>query len=106
MPGATRAAVYAQPDWLRAVPADRRLPDAARVVHTGCGTSFHAAQTGGRAVQALEAVLQPPDADVLVCISHEGETALTLEAARAFRGSVWLVTGKSSSPLAEVADEV
>ena len=64
-------------------------------MHTGCGTSFHAAQTGGRAVQALEAVLDPPEADVLVCVSHEGDTALTLEAARAFRGDVWLVTGEA-----------
>jgi glutamine---fructose-6-phosphate transaminase (isomerizing) len=43
---------------------------------------------------------------VLVAVSHEGETALTLEAARAFPGEVWLVTGKESSPLADVADEV
>jgi glutamine---fructose-6-phosphate transaminase (isomerizing) len=106
MPGATRAAVLAQPDWLRRVPVDRRLPDGARVVHTGCGTSFHAAQTGGDAVQALEAVLRPPRADVLVCVSHEGTTALTLEAARAFPGAVWLVTGTPESALAEVADEV
>lgn len=102
----TRRAVSAQPEWLRQVPSGPRLPFGARVVHTGCGTSFHAAQTGGAAVQALEAVLSPPDADVLVCVSHEGETELTLEAARAFRGDVWLVTGKGSSPLAAVADEV
>jgi len=106
LPGATRAAVRAQPAWLGRVPTDRRLPDGARVVHTGCGTSFHAAQTGGEAVQALEAVLRPPQADVLVCVSHEGETALTLEAARAFTGDVWLVTGTAESPLAEVAAEV
>jgi len=106
MPGATEAAVLAQPVWLRKLSVEQRLPAGARVVHTGCGTSFHAAMTGGRAVQALEAVLAPPAADVLVCVSHEGETALTLEAARAFPGEVWLVTGKASSPLAEVADEV
>jgi glucosamine--fructose-6-phosphate aminotransferase (isomerizing) len=76
------------------------------VVFTGCGTSFHAAQTGGRAIQALEAVLAPPKADLLVCISHEGETELTIEAARAFDGSVWLVTGTEDSPLAELADDV
>jgi glucosamine--fructose-6-phosphate aminotransferase (isomerizing) len=98
--------VFAQPEWLRRVPTDRRLPDGARVVHTGCGTSFHAAQTGGDAVQALEAVLAPPDADVLVCVSHEGTTVLTIEAARAFRGDVWLVTGPVDSPLGELADEV
>ncbi|MGZ4319365.1 MAG: hypothetical protein ACXVRD_08580, partial [Gaiellaceae bacterium] len=101
----TRRAIFAQPDWLRAVPADRRLPEG-RVLHTGCGTSFHAAQTGGASLQALEAVLAPPEADVLVCVSHEGETELTLEAARAFPGEVWLLTGTPSSPLADAADEV
>jgi glucosamine--fructose-6-phosphate aminotransferase (isomerizing) len=100
-----REAVSAQPEWLRALDVEQRLPDGARVVHTGCGTSFHAAQTGGAAVQALEAVLRPPDADILVCVSHEGETQLTLEAARAFRGDVWLVTGKPESPLASLAAE-
>src|SRR5580765_4788222 len=106
MSGETRRTVFAEPDWLRSVPRDRRLPDGARVVFTGCGTSFHAAQTGGWAVQSLEAVLSPPDADLMVCISHEGSTLLTLEAARAFAGRVWLVTGKADSPLAELADEV
>ena len=89
-----------------AIPVGRRFPDGARVVHTGCGTSFHAAQTGGASIQALEAVLSPPDADVLLCVSHEGESALTLEAAQAFDGEVWLLTGKESSLIADVADEV
>ena len=53
MAGETRQAVFAQPEWLRAVPTNRQLPPTARVVFTGCGTSFHAAQTGGVAVQAL-----------------------------------------------------
>jgi glucosamine--fructose-6-phosphate aminotransferase (isomerizing) len=101
-----REAVFAQPEWLRAVNVPRALPDGARVVHTGCGTSFHAAQTGGDAIQALEAVLRPPHADILVCVSHEGETELTLEAARAFTGETWLVTGRQESPLAELASEV
>jgi glucosamine--fructose-6-phosphate aminotransferase (isomerizing) len=104
----TRAAVLAQPEWLRDVPervGDRRLP-AGKVVYTGCGTSFHAAQTGGEALQALEAVLAPPEADLLVVISHEGGTTLALEAAKAFSGPVWLVTGKAESPLADGADEV
>jgi len=103
-----RAGVAAQPEWLRTLPkrvGDLRLP-ARRVVVTGCGTSFHAAQTAGDATQALEAVLAPPAGDVLVCVSHEGETELTLEAARAFRGPVWLVTGKSESPIGALADEV
>jgi glutamine---fructose-6-phosphate transaminase (isomerizing) len=106
MPGETRRAVTAQPDWLRAVPTDRRLPPDATVVHTGCGTSFHAAQTGGFAVQALEAVVAPPRADIMVCVSHEGETQLTVDAAGAFGGDVWLVTGRAESPLAKLVDEV
>jgi glucosamine--fructose-6-phosphate aminotransferase (isomerizing) len=101
----TRRAIFAQPDWLRAIPADRRLPEG-RVLHTGCGTSFHAAQTGGRAEQALELVLRPREADALLVVSHEGDTPLSLEAAQAFDGPVWLVTGKPDSPLGELADEV
>src|SRR5262249_51271332 len=66
MAGETRRAVYAQPEWLRQVATGIRLPEDAVVVHTGCGTSFHAAQTGGWAVQALEAVLRPPRADLMV----------------------------------------
>jgi glucosamine--fructose-6-phosphate aminotransferase (isomerizing) len=100
-----RHAIQAQPDWLRQVPTDRRLPEG-RVLHTGCGTSFHAAQTGGWALQALELVLAPQQADVLVVVSHEGDTQLSLDAARAFDGPVWLVTGKPDSPLGELADEV
>ena len=101
----TRRAIAVQPDWLRAVPTDRRLPEG-RILHTGCGTSFHAAQTGGWAEQALELVLRPQQADVLVAVSHEGDTPLTLEAARAFDGPVWLVTAKPDSPLGELAAEV
>jgi glutamine---fructose-6-phosphate transaminase (isomerizing) len=111
MAGETAKAVHLQPDWLRAVPTDRRLPEGATVAHTGCGTSFHAAQTaalqpGALAVQALEAALSAPQADVLVCVSHEGETELTIAAEQAFGGAVWLVTGTPTSPLAELADEV
>jgi len=51
-------------------------------------------------------VLRPQEADALVVVSHEGGTALTLEAARAFAGPVWLVTGKPDSPLGEAADEI
>ena len=57
-------------------------------------------------MQALEAVLEPPRADLMVCISHEGGTPLTVEAARAFGGPKWLVTGAPESPLAELAEEV
>jgi glucosamine 6-phosphate synthetase-like amidotransferase/phosphosugar isomerase protein len=104
----TTKAIQAQPEWLPGVPdrvGDLRLPSG-RVVFTGCGTSFHAAQTGGEALQALEVVMAPPDANLLVVISHEGTTKLTLEAAQAFAGPVWLVTGQAESPLAELADEV
>ena len=105
-----REAVAAQPDWLAQVPTDRRLP-AGRIVHVGAGTSFHAAQTGAAsrgysALQSLEAVLAPPEADAMVLISHEGATKLTLEAARAFSGPKWLVTGKAESPIAELCEEV
>jgi glutamine---fructose-6-phosphate transaminase (isomerizing) len=102
----TREAVFAQPDWLRQVPSDRRLP-AGRALFMGCGTSFHAAQTGGDAVQALELVLRPErEADLLVAVSHEGGTAVTLEAVEAWRGQTWLITGAPESPIAEAADEV
>jgi glucosamine 6-phosphate synthetase-like amidotransferase/phosphosugar isomerase protein len=100
-----RKAVAAQPEWLAQVPAGRRLPDG-RVAAVGCGTSFHAAQTSGNGIDALEAVLSPPDADVLVLVSHEGETPLTLEAARAFAGPKWLVTAKEEGPIASLCDEV
>jgi fructoselysine-6-P-deglycase FrlB-like protein len=103
----TRRAISAQPDWLAQVPTDRRFPDGARLLFTGCGTSFHAAITGGEAVQALELALRPArEADLLVIVSHEGETPLTLEAARAWRGPRWLVTGKADGPIAELCDEV
>ncbi len=103
----TRRALAAQPEWLARVPTDRRFPDGARVLFTGCGTSFHAAMTGGDAVQALELVLDPErDADLLVLVSHEGETPLTIEAARAWQGPRWLVTGRTDGPTAELCDEV
>jgi fructoselysine-6-P-deglycase FrlB-like protein len=103
----TRRAVAAQPEWLAQVPTDRPFPDGARLLFTGCGTSFHAAMTGGDAVQALELVLRPDrDADLLVIVSHEGETPLTLEAARAWHGPRWLVTGRADGPIAELCDEV
>jgi glucosamine--fructose-6-phosphate aminotransferase (isomerizing) len=103
----TKAAIAAQPEWLARVPTEHRFPEGARPLFTGCGTSFHAAQTGGDAVQALELVLRPErDADLLVLVSHEGDTPLTLEAARAWRGPRWLVGGKADGPIAELCDEV
>ena len=107
MPGEkTREAIFAQPDWLRQVPTDRRLPPG-RALFTGCGTSFHAALTGGDGVQALDLVVDPArEADVLVAISHEGGTVLTLEAVRAWTGPTWLITGAPDSPIARAVDEV
>jgi glucosamine--fructose-6-phosphate aminotransferase (isomerizing) len=118
----TRAAIAAQPEWLRAVRTDLRLRTGKVVVVTGCGTSFHAAWTvprvehridvGGfgfeetRVEQALDCVTRPPRADLLVLVSHEGATRLTLEAARAFDGPKWLVTGKADGPIAELCEEV
>ena len=111
MPGQlTRKAIARQPEWLREVPervGARRLPEGARVLFTGCGTSFHAALACGPAVQALEVVLgNAPEADVLVAISHEGGTALTLEAVKGFAGETWLITGAAESALAKEVDHV
>jgi fructoselysine-6-P-deglycase FrlB-like protein len=100
-----RKAVAAQPAWLARVPTELRQPPG-RVAVVGCGTSFHAAQTSGYGVDALEAVLRPPEADVLVLVSHEGETPLTLEAAQAFAGPRWLVSGKPDGPIAALCDEI
>jgi fructoselysine-6-P-deglycase FrlB-like protein len=85
----------------------RRLPQV-RVVFAGCGTSFHAAQTGGEAVQALDLVHERLErADVFVLVSHEGQTPLTLEVAKSYpEVEKWLVTGAVESPLAEFCDEV
>lgn len=111
MPGQlTRKAIGAQPEWLRQVPervGDARLPSGARALFTGCGTSFHAALACGEAAQALELALgNAPEADVLVAVSHEGETALTLEAVRLFHGETWLITGAGDSSIGREADHV
>jgi glucosamine--fructose-6-phosphate aminotransferase (isomerizing) len=99
-----------QPEWLRQVPervGALRLPEGARVFFTGCGTSYHAALASGPAVQALELVVgNAPEADVLVAISHEGGTRLTLEAMEAFSGEKWLITGAEESALARAVDRV
>ena len=111
MPGQlTRNAIADQPQWLAQVAervGDRRLPDGARVLFTGCGTSFHAALACGDARQALQLVLgDGSGADVLVALSHEGETRLTGEAIRGFAGETWLITGAAESPLAKLVDHV
>lgn len=111
MPGQlTLSAIALQLEWLGQVPArvdSKRLPRDARVLFTGCGTSFHAALACGPAAQALEVVIgNAPEADVLVAISHEGTTSLTREAVEAFDGEKWLVTGAFESPLARAVDHV
>ncbi|HEU5206942.1 MAG TPA: hypothetical protein VFT94_04950 [Gaiellaceae bacterium] len=111
MPGQlTRQAIALQPAWLAQVPervGDRRCPEGARVLFTGCGTSFHAALACGNAAQALELVLgNAADADVLVAISHEGGTRLTHEAIRGFAGETWLITGAADSAIAKDVDHV
>jgi fructoselysine-6-P-deglycase FrlB-like protein len=106
----TRKAIAAQPEWLRQVPdriGDLRLPEGAGALFTGCGTSYHAALACGPAAQALEVVLgNASPADVLVAISHEGETALTREAVDWFEGETWLITGTPDGPIARAADHV
>lgn len=106
----TRKAIAAQPEWLRQVPervGDRRLPEGARTLFIGCGTSFHAALACGDAAQSLEIVIgNAPEADVLVAISHEGGTRLTLEAVRGFAGETWLITAAADSPIAKAVDHV
>jgi glutamine---fructose-6-phosphate transaminase (isomerizing) len=106
----TRKSIALQPEWLRQVPervGDIRLPEGKRVLFTGCGTSFHAALACGPAAPALEVVLgNAPDADVLVALSHEGGTRLTLEAVEAFRGETWVITAVDDSPIAHAVDRV
>lgn len=86
---------------------DRRLPAAGRVLFTGCGTSFHAALACGRAAQALDVVQGvAPEADVLVAISHEGGTRVTLEAVESFSGETWLLTGTPQSAIGNAVHHV
>jgi glucosamine--fructose-6-phosphate aminotransferase (isomerizing) len=105
--GLTALAIAAQPAWLRALEVDERLPVEARVLFTGCGTSYHAALASGPAAHALDVVLgAAPSADVLVAISHEGETKLTLEAVRAFPGETWTITAAPDALIAQACDHV
>ena len=105
--GLTSSAIAAQPAWLRALDVAERLPAGARVLFSGCGTSYHAALASGPAVHPLDAVLgTAPAAEVLVAISHEGETKLTHEAVQGFAGETWLITGAPDSPIAHDCDHV
>jgi glucosamine--fructose-6-phosphate aminotransferase (isomerizing) len=108
--GLTKKAIAAQPEWLRQVPervGEYRLPDGARVLFTGCGTSFHAALACGPAAQSLDIVQgAAPEADVLVAVSHEGGTRLALEAVEAFPGETWTITGAADGKIAQAVDHV
>ena len=108
MPGGlTSQAIAAQPAWLGALRVEERLPARARVLFTGCGTSYHAALAAGPAAHALDVVLgDAPPADVLVTISHEGETKLTLEAVAAFVGETWTITAAPDALIAKACDHV
>jgi len=77
------------------------------VLFTGCGTSYHAALAAGPAAQALDVVLgEAAPSDVLVAISHEGGTTLTLEAVQGFAGETWVITGKPDSAIPQACDHV
>jgi glucosamine--fructose-6-phosphate aminotransferase (isomerizing) len=105
--GLTANAIVAQPTWLAALRVDERPPEGARVLFTGCGTSYHAALAAGPAAHALDVVLgDAPHADVLVAVSHEGETTLTLEAVHGFEGETWAITGKADAPIPHACDHV
>ena len=83
---------------------DRRFPEG-RVVFTGCGTSFHAAQTGGEACRRSRRCSRRREADLLV--------ASATRAGRAHAGGRAGVRRPGlahhrdgEGPLAELADEV
>ena len=96
------------------------------VIVTGCGTSEHAAMGvaailrgawhgaglpgwGPVAAQAFELAQQPPDAGLVVGVSHEGGTAATIAALEAARGAgarTALITASAGAPAAAGADIV
>src|SRR5919201_1837506 len=86
--GLTKSAIAVQPDWLREVGGrvgDRRLPAGARVLFTGCGTSFHAALACGAAVQALDhVVVVTPEIEESYC--HTVSYTCAIAAGRALLG--------------------
>ncbi len=98
-----------------------------RIIFTGCGSAWHAAQILAAtaaallgipavAVPASEAALFPEasfagrDRTALVALSRSGQTSETLEAVRVYRqwssGPVWSLTSVPSSDLARAADHV
>jgi glucosamine--fructose-6-phosphate aminotransferase (isomerizing) len=125
----SRVAERVTADGSAAVLADALREAAAAgqpVIVTGCGTSEHAALGaaailrdawrdarlpgwGPVAAQAFELAQEPPDAGLVIGISHEGGTAATiaaLEAARAAGARTALLTASAGAPAAAAADIV
>ena len=50
--------------------------------------------------------MAPPEADILVAVSHDGDTYMTAEAVTRFPGRRWLVTGNPEGRLAELCEQV
>lgn len=112
-------------DWprhARALPAFRA---AERLIFTGCGSAWYAAQAlahtatalmgiPARAVPSSEIALYPAvtcagrGEAMLIALSRSGRTSETLEAVLAFRraarGPVWALTAEPDSDLARMAD--
>src|SRR5947209_919960 len=101
------------------------LARARRVLVTGCGTSFHAAQCGAhflrwftsgqldaRAVQAYELVTYAPALrpdDVVIGVTHSGSTTMTLAAMRRAQeagAETVAVTGFPESAVGDVASGI
>jgi len=129
----TLANIHSQPEAWSALAADwpqhrRALPAFAaadRLIFTGCGSAWYAAQAlahtatallgvPAQAVPSSEIALYPDVAcagsgqTLLIALSRSGQTSETLEAVEAFRraasGPVWALTAVPDSDLARLAD--
>ena len=103
----TRAAIAAQPEWLAQVPTDRRFPDARLAASPAAGPrSTRRRPAATRCRRSSSSCGRSATPTCSSSSSHEGDTALTLEAAQAWDGPRWLITGKADSPLGELCEEV
>ena len=121
-PEAWAALAAEWPRHARALPASR---SADRLIFTGCGSAWYAAQAlahtatallgvPAQAVPSSEIAFYPAvtcagrGQDVLIALSRSGQTSETLEAVLAFRqvarGPVWALTAVPDSDLARMAD--
>ena len=121
-PEAWAALAAEWPRHARALPASR---SADRLIFTGCGSAWYAAQAlahtatelmgvPAKAVPSSEIAFYPAvtcagrGQDVLIALSRSGQTSETLEAVLAFRqvarGPVWALTAVPDSDLARMAD--